>query len=117
MKPEISIDEIGRGKEMNLDEVNSLVQEGKQLGVRYSYPVNGEILFACVGIQKWKGFYKVYIIEYFEAKMIMDEEEREVLEVFELMEDAIDFIEANTYVKFEQFTSWKGNKIFNPTFE
>ncbi len=117
MKPKITIDETGRGKETNLDQVTKLVQEGRQLGVKFSYLVNGETLFAYVGIQKWKGQFKVYIFEILEAKMVMDEEEREILKSFEVLEDAIDFIEANTYVKFEQFTSWKGSKIFNPKFE
>ena len=105
---------------MNLMEINYLknkVENGSQLGSRFSFERNGYVYWSSVGLQKWVDAYKVYVDEIKEKNMAAEEYEREETNSFLSLDDALLFIELNTQCKLSDLIPCKGQKIFNPRFE
>ncbi len=101
---------------MKLNSFFEKIESGIQVGKRFSFIANNEICWSSVGLQKWKGKYKVYIDEILESKMASEEYQREELLEFEHISEAISYIERNTKIKFYDLTPCKGQRIFNPNF-
>ncbi|MCG8710062.1 hypothetical protein JHU04_003341 [Brenneria sp. 4F2] len=92
------------------------INNGKQVGVRYSFLAGNEICWSSVGLQKWEGKYKVYVDEILESKMSSEEYLREEIVSFDSIESALEFIEDNTKVEISDLAACKGQRIFNPKF-
>ncbi|WP_159514032.1 MULTISPECIES: hypothetical protein [Enterobacter] len=93
------------------------IENGSQVGQRVSFLMDDEICWTSVGLQKWNGKYKVYIDEILESKMNSEEYQREEVIYFDLLDNALEFIENNTHVKVFDLIPCKGQRIFNPDFD
>lgn len=102
---------------MQLNEhIKNKIEDGKQIGKRFSFLENEELSWSSVGLQKVKGKYKVYVDEILESKMVAEEFTREECLVFNKLDDAILFINENTKTNISELAPCKGQKIFNPDF-
>lgn len=94
----------------------NIINNGTQVGIRYSFLVGDEVCWSSVGLQKWEGKYKVFIDEILESKMPSEEYLREEIVSFDSIEIALEYIENNTKVKSSELAPCKGQRIFNPKF-
>ena len=103
---------------MNLN-VNllNIINNGTQVGARYSFLVENEVCWSSVGLQKWEGKYKVFIDEILESKMSSEEYLKEEIVSFDSAESALEFIKHNTKIEISALTPCKGQRIFNPKFD
>jgi hypothetical protein len=101
----------------HLEKVRHWLESGKQIGEVFSFEKNSEKYWSSVGVQKWEGYYKVYVDEILESKMAAEDYSIEKIARFDSIELVEDFISANTKTKLELLTPCKGQKIFNPAFE
>ncbi len=96
------------------EEVFRWVLAGKQVGVRASFELCGEVIWTSVGIQSWSERFRVYVDEIKESQMDAEEYSREEVRDFASVEEAAQYIDEHTRVTFEQLRPCKGQKIFNP---
>ena len=102
---------------MNIEErIINAIENGVQLGKRYSFSGDDKIKWSSIGLQKYKGKYKVYIDEIEEEKMSSEEYSRESCENFDTLNRAFNYIEKTTRISYSELSSCKGQKIFNPEF-
>lgn len=94
----------------------NIINNGKQVGIRYSFLSGNEVCWSSVGLQKWEGKYKVFIDEILESKMSSEEYLREEIVSFDSIESALEFIKNNTKVEINDLAPCKGQRIFNPKF-
>lgn len=90
------------------------IERGKQVGQRFSFLLNGTVFWSSVGIQKWKGEYKVFVDEVQEDRMTAEDYQRQEIITFAAIEDALQYIKDCTYTELDKLAPCKGQKIFNP---
>ncbi len=89
------------------------IEDGKQLGKRFSFKVKEEIIWSSVGIQKINDKYVVYIDEIEEKNIFFENYLRDEIKKFDRLVDALDFIEKETRISIDNLNPCKGQKIFN----
>ncbi|MGG4143922.1 hypothetical protein ABEW34_12380 [Paenibacillus algorifonticola] len=100
-----------------IKKIENWLEEGKQLGINFSFENNGKKIWSSVAIQKWNNIYKAYIDEIEEDKMDSEEYRREEIHQFENLNDAFELINKTTLVNLNDLAPCKGQKIFNPSFD
>ena len=91
------------------------LENGKQVGIVFSFEFEGRTHWSSVAIQKWRGHYVVYIDEIEESKMAREEYKKELVQSFQTLELASIFIQENSEAKLKDLGPLKGQKIFNPS--
>lgn len=90
------------------------IENGKQVGKIFSFSRNGKKYWSSVAIQKHGGVYKVFVDEIEEEKMAGEYYERDEINIFTTIDEAIYFVEKTTSLKIVDMRPCKGQKIFNP---
>ncbi|GBC63444.1 hypothetical protein DENIS_4438 [Desulfonema ishimotonii] len=101
----------------NMEKIIRWIEDGKQLGKVFSFEDSGKTFWSSVGIQKWRGSYKVYVDEIEEGKMVAEEYLTDEIKQFDMLSKALNFIDNNTKINAKDLRPCKGQKIFNPEFE
>ena len=97
--------------------INEKLEKGQQLGKSFSFDLDGKSVWSSVGIQKWKGLYKVYIDEIFEIDIAAEIYQKELIRNFSELDEAIVFIKENSRATFQELGPLKGQRVFNPAFD
>lgn len=100
-----------------MNNLEIMIEKGKQLGKVFSFIRNDEIVWSSVGIQKWNGIYKVYVDEIYEKDMYNEDYLRDEIRRFNNLSDAINYINENTETNLSYLKPCKGQRVFNPNFE
>lgn len=92
------------------------IENGKQLGKVISFNRDNKNYWSAVGVQKYNGRYKVYVGEIEENNMAGENCSRDETKEFDTIDGALDYISQTTAIAWEELSSCKGQKIFNPKF-
>jgi len=93
------------------------IESGKQRGVSRSLTIDSEKLWCDAAIQKHDGVYKAHVSVIRERNMDADNYELYFTRSFSTLKDAVECINSNGHLQFDQFSVLRGNKIFNPEFD
>lgn len=99
-----------------MNNLRNIVERGWQVGYSHTLKYEGKQFYEVVGLQKWKGVYKVNVFRIDEEKMTVEEFEFDEYKTFNEFEEAIIYIQSNSQVSVEQLNVSKGQKFFNPEF-
>lgn len=99
-----------------MNNLENLVERGWQVGYKHTLNLRERRVYEVVGLQKWKGVYKVNIYRIDEKLMSAEEFEFDEYKAFNKFEEAILYIKSNSQVSIEQMNVSKGQKFFNPEF-
>lgn len=100
----------------DLNRVKAWLEAGRQIGKSAPIEQDGATTWWMVGIQQWKGTYKLYIDKFDESKPVdYDSETEELIQITDLDTLAILIREKSPFI-IEELAPLKGQKIFNPSF-
>jgi len=100
----------------DIERIALQIDNGKQLGSRFSFMKNKKTIWSSVGIQKYNENYMVFIDEIDEHNIIAEIYSREEIKEFISLREALDYIEYSTALTFDKLLPCKGQRIFNPEF-
>jgi hypothetical protein len=96
-----------------MNQQETWIESGKQIGKSISFTKNEEPYRQSVAIQKHQNEYYVYFFEVPEAKMMLDEDaEEESLKSFSEIHEALEYLSQITHIPFADFAPFKGQKAF-----
>jgi hypothetical protein len=102
----------------DLAKVREWVEAGKQIGKQFWLEEDGKKYWLSVGVQKWKGAYKLYLDRIEESHMVVhdlfDTEEITIVGCFDDIQGVLD---VKCPIKLDELTPQKGQRIFNPAFD
>ena len=96
-----------------MNNILKALESGKQRGHSKSIEIDGEIIWCDAAIQKYNGKYKAHVSVIKEVNMYAEKYEVYFTREFTTMSESLECIKLNGYVRIEEFSALKGQKIFN----
>ena len=93
------------------------IEKGKQRGATRSIEIDGHMYWCSAGIQKHNKTYKAHVSVIREDNMASENYDVLFTRSFSDLKKAIDCVNSNGHIRFDEFSVVKGQKIFNPEFD
>ncbi len=101
---------------VNMNGLVRAIENGKQRGSSKSVTIDGTIIWCSAAIQKYNEKYKAHVSVIKNDNIVTETFDILFTREFITLTEAIECIDTNGCVKFEEFTALKGQKIFCPDF-
>ena len=99
-----------------MEEIVAAIENGKQRGSSRSLERDGTTYWCDAAIQKHDGQYKAHVSVIREENMTCEEFEIFFTRGFSDLQGAIDCVNSNGEIRFDEFAVLRGQRIFNPVF-